>query len=366
MKLIYSAVVVLFMSSCSSTSWNDLFEKKNAEKENKELLESFGTEEEVLEKFTENKEKKEELKQEAKVKSQAPKQVKNNEKLAAKSGPVVKPAEKPAEQISKTAPAKLPEAKTRFPKDYPAELKQISAGASKLWGEYRPRFYPGESIVMDINYMGISTGKIVLTTEPDTVIGDQTVHHARARVKTSDYYRYLYELDDNIDSYISVESKLPVKFSLIQRESGQDVDDLQLFDHDELVTHSFYQRVSDDKTKKRKWVKNVPTHFTDPLYVIWFLRGLPMEKGREFNIPIMNRGKVIILHAVNDGEVTLDTAIGEKKAYKMTASTTYTGDTLKSGDMTFWFSADEKRTFLKFNAKIKIGSISGDIEKYEP
>ncbi len=217
---------------------------------------------------------------------------------------------------------------------------------------------------MDINYMGISTGKIVLTTEEETTIGEQKVYHAKARVKTSDYYSYLYELDDNIDSFTSKETLTPVKFSLIQRESGQDIDDLQLFDLDKLKTYSFYKRVTDDRTKKKKEEKYTPIKYTDPLSIIWFLRGLPMDKGKSFDIPIMNRGKVIMLHAENDGPETIKTKIGKVKAYKMTATTAYTGETLKSGDMTFWFSADDRRIFLKFKAKIKIGSISGDIETF--
>ena len=51
MKLISSALVLLFLSSCS-TSWSDLFEDENSEKRNKKLMKSFGAEEEVLKKFT--------------------------------------------------------------------------------------------------------------------------------------------------------------------------------------------------------------------------------------------------------------------------------------------------------------------------
>lgn len=379
MKLISSALVLLFLSSCS-TSWSDLFEDENSEKRNKKLMKSFGAEEEVLKKFTEKKDsasqdepnknlsenKKESSKKSAKkAKPQKPK--------AKKKVVVIQPSDKrgggpvviPPKVKETSERPKLTQPK-EFPEDYPEELKKISRKAKELWTLYDPRFFPGETIVMDINYMGISTGKIVLDTKEDTVIGEQEVYHAGARVKTSDYYRYLYELDDNIDSYVSKTKHVPVKFSMIQRESGKDVDDLQLFDLEALTTYSFYQRVKDGKVKKKKTEEPVPLRFTDPLYVIWFLRGLPMDEGKTFTVPIMNRGKVILLTTENQGVETIDTPMGKKKAFRMKASTAYTGETLKSGAMTFWFSADEKRVFLKFNAKIKIGSISGVIEKYRP
>lgn len=340
-------------------------------------MESFGAQNEVLEQFSENKEKEPEKAPEEKAKDKkTAEKALEDEKTLEKDASVTKAKEKKPEVIApvkknklepknKKASTRASSEEKKFPEDYPEELIDISKKAIPLWRKYDPRFYPGEKIIMDINYMGISTGKIVLTTEEETQIGNKKVFHVGARVKTSDYYSYLYELDDNVDSYISKANLLPVKFSLIQRESGQDIDDLQLFDHDKLTTYSFYQRVTKKKTKKKKTEKYTPTHFTDPLSVIWFLRGLPMNQGASFEVPIMNRGKIIMLKAVSKGIETIDTAIGRKQAYKIEAVTSYTGETLKSGDMTFWFSADDKRIFLKFNAKIKIGSISGDIEKYE-
>ena len=71
-----------------------------------------------------------------------------------------------------------------------------------------------------------------------------------------------------------------------------------------------------------------------------------------FTIPIMNKGKVLTLDAKIDGIETIKTKLGTKEAFKVTASTTYSGDTIKSGDMEFWFSKDERRIFLRFKAKI--------------
>ena len=65
------------------------------------------------------------------------------------------------------------------------------------------------------------------------------------------------------------------------------------------------------------------------------------------------------------GEVWLKTKIGTKKAYLIEAKTETTGKTFKSDIIKFWYSADSRRIFLKFQAEVKIGAISGDIENYE-
>jgi hypothetical protein len=61
------------------------------------------------------------------------------------------------------------------------------------------------------------------------------------------------------------------------------------------------------------------------------------------------------------GRETIETSRGQKKAIKVHALTKYTGDHLKSGELTFWFSDDDKRTLLKGQAKIKIGSVTAEI-----
>jgi hypothetical protein len=43
------------------------------------------------------------------------------------------------------------------------------------------------------------------------------------------------------------------------------------------------------------------------------------------------------------------------------ATTKYTGEHLKDGDMYLWFSDDANRTLIKLKAKIKIGSVTADI-----
>ena len=55
---------------------------------------------------------------------------------------------------------------------------------------------------------------------------------------------------------------------------------------------------------------------------------------------------------------TIETEKGKKRAIRIHATTKYSGDHLKSGDLYFWFSDDESRTLLKARAKIKIGSRS--------
>ena len=214
--------------------------------------------------------------------------------------------------------------------------------------------------------MGINTGKITLTTEPDSIVGSEPVYHFNARVKTSSYYSYLYEVDDYCDTLVRKSDFIPRKFSLIQRESNHNIDDLQLFDLEKLETISLYKKVSKNKTRKKKKVKPIPKYFQDPLSILHFIRGLPLEKTASYRIPVSNQGEVDEFFVKTGKKDTISTEIGKKEAYVLDVETKAKGKTIKGGQMTFWFSADAKKIFLKFEAEIKIGSVEGEIEEYMP
>ena len=261
--------------------------------------------------------------------------------------------------------AEKKEVKSIYPEDYPERLKTFDKKSKKFWDQFNYTAFVGEELVLDISYLGVSTGKITISTKNNTQIGGKEVFHLHARIKTADFYSYLYELDDYCDSYVTEKDFRPLKFSLIQRQSKQDIDDLQLFDHEEMKTYAFYKRVTKEKTKKKKVEKFIPLYFQDPLSVMYFVRGLPMKEGASYDIPIVNKGTVEVLNATIEKRETIQTKIGEKKAVKIKIYTKHKGKTIEGGNMSFWYSDDDKRIFLRFEAKIKIGSVSGEIHSYK-
>src|SRR5690606_21584223 len=108
---------------------------------------------------------------------------------------------------------------------------------------------------------GVTAGKIVISLEKDAEVGGRPVHHINARLKSAPFYRYIYELDDSIDTYVLKDTKMPVKFSLIQRESSQDVDDLQLFDQENHKAYWYWKRKTKDGERKRQREEFIPQYF---------------------------------------------------------------------------------------------------------
>jgi hypothetical protein len=208
----------------------------------------------------------------------------------------------------------------------------------------------------------MTVGKIVLVNKGKKNVNNKEAWHFHARFKSAPFYSKIYELDDTVDTYVTTEKFLSTRYSLVQRESKQDIDDLQLHDRDQHKTFWFYrQKRSGEKEKNKKVEKPMPYFSTDPFSVVFFYQGLPLKNGDVYEIPLVNKGKILILKSLVEGRETIETEKGKRKAIRVHATTKYTGETLKSGDLYFWFTDDEQRTFLKAQAKIKIGSVTADI-----
>jgi hypothetical protein len=157
---------------------------------------------------------------------------------------------------------------------------------------------------------------------------------------------------------------IPLKFVLTQRESKQNVDDLQLFDHDKLMTHFWYRREKNKEVTELANSLPIPRYFQDSYASLFLVRGLPLKIGDLYEFPIVSRGKIWILEAKVDAYDTISIDNRDVKAIRIKAVTHFPGILKKQGDILFWYSADEKRTLLKFSAKVKIGSIEGEIYDY--
>lgn len=289
-----------------------------------------------------------------------------------KPAPVVK--EKTKAVVQKKAAAapkkeipKAPEAPVvkSPPADYPPEMVSTNEKAKKVWDVYKSNHFVDEKIFLDIHYLGMTVGKIMVTNKGKKMIDNKEVWHLHARFKSAPFYSNIYELDDTVDTYVTTDKFLSVKYTVIQRESKQNVDDIQLLDHDALKVYWLYhsKRLSDGKKKNKKEEKYIPYYSIDPFSSLFLYQGLPLKNGDLYEIPVVNKGKVLIMRSKVLGRETIETESGVRKAIKLQATTQYTGDKLKSGDMTFWFSDDEKRSLLKAQAKISLGAVTADIVK---
>lgn len=277
-----------------------------------------------------------------------------------------------AEELSETTDSKEglkkkeEEKETEEEEEYPEEFYEFDKRSEKLWQKFEPNLFANERLVFRISYLGLTAGSVQLKTEPMTEIAGRDAFHFRAHMRSARYYRYIYELDDRLETYIDARNFLPIQYTLIQRESGQDVDDLQLFDSENLQKHFFFKRVKDGNVTEREETHPIPYYVQDSFSSLYFVRGLPLEVGDRYEFPVVTRGRIWIieLDVVKKEQIKIMNEWVD--AIRVNAITRYPGVLESRGDIIFWYSADDYKKPLQFRADVKIGSIRGALIEFEP
>lgn len=308
-------------------------------------------------------EKKKELKKVPVVVEKSEKLVKKDLKKSDPKKPVEKI--KPTEKITvKENPSKGGSESFSYPKDFPEAFVEYDKTSIQAWEKFQPKILVGEKFTFKVTYLGVTAGHIQMETLPEAKINGQPVYHFKARMRSARYYSYFYTLDDSLESFVSKEDFIPMKYVLLQRESAQKVDDLQLFDSDELLTYHFYKRLKRGKRKEHELKKPIPRYFQDSYSALYFVRGFPLKKGDRYEFPIVTRGKIWILKILVEGKEEIDVNGKSVLAIRLNAETRFPGVLEKKGDILFWYSADKLKKLLKFEAQVKIGSVEGELVDY--
>lgn len=349
---ILSFILILSLSSCAH----------NYEDEKSVLLSKDETSTDLVNVFEVDKGQALDFKvltaEEAKVKAA-------EKKVLEEKTPVNKKDKSKKDTTAKTATNKSAAA-SGLPANYPEEYKAYDNKSRGAWDKFKPNFLQGEQSIMAVTYLGVTAGYITILSKEIVTLNSKQAFHYYARFKSSDSYRYFYWLDDKLDSYVEKETFLPMKYSLIQREKKQDVDDLQLFDFKKMMTYSFYKRIKEGSNKNEKLEAPIPSYAQDSFSALQFVRGLPLNKGDVYEFPVVTRGKFWLLKVEVLGPETTSVNGTDVAAIKIRAETNFPGVLKKSGDINFWYGADSDRKLLKFQAKIKIGSVYGELVEYKP
>ncbi len=264
--------------------------------------------------------------------------------------------------VKKVIPKKISVSKIAkiYPEDYPEQFKELYKDANKTWSQFKPLIRVGESINFEITYLGIKAGNIKFMVLDNGKRGDDLIHHFKATLSSADYYKYIYKLDDYVESFILADSFLPLKYTLIQRESGQSVDELQLYDHEKLQNKQWFKKIKDGKTKKDDKVGFIPELFLDPLSLLAFFRGLPLQKGDVYSVPVIVRSKVLKVTATVLDYEKIDVLNKDRDAVKMSVFVEPMEEGKKPTTMNLWYNRASTRELLKFNAELKFGSVEGE------
>lgn len=360
-RLLFSFIFVL-----NACAWNKESFKKSNQKN--ELIDEFDIKQEDQEKFRVGPSLS--TPQHSVTKKPTPKTKTKPDLITTGTKKSIVKKQQPIKDKKKIIPKKnisKKKSKTKKKSAPAAKFKKYDDKSKLIWAEFKPKIFYNEKMEIDIRYFGVTAGKVILhTLEDNKEVNGRPTFHFQVILKSAPFYSYIYRLDDLLNVYVDMDDFKPIKYSLVQDESKQQVQDLQLFDHEKNLTQFWYKRLKEGKEKKEYKKMETPEYMLDSLSPLFFFRGLDLSIGKKYEFPIITRAKMWVLKAEVAAHEKI--RIGKKTydAIKMKAETRYPGVLKKRGDINFWYSNDDKRKILKFEAKIKIGTVEGVLTDYEP
>ena len=220
-------------------------------------------------------------------------------------------------------------------------------------------FQDGEKLTFrayyNLNFVWISAGNAVFTTEADEMNGHK-VYHITGNGKTSKSYEWIYKVRDKYETYIDRETMLPLRFVRHVNEGG--------FKINQDVT--FYPKKGEAVSDKKTYT--IPKCTQDVLSTIFYARNIDYNKykpGDKIPFNMFLDDKVYPLYIKYVGKERITTKMGTFNAIKI-VPLLIQGTIFKDGEkMTVWISDDENHIPLRVDSPILVGSVKVDLIGYD-
>jgi hypothetical protein len=180
-------------------------------------------------------------------------------------------------------------------------------------------------------------------------------------------FSLVYRINDRMETMFDFNSFVSHKFRLMLDESKQTRDSQEL--NDPVKKQTFFWNRMNTPSKgfiEKKVFTEIPPLSQDSLSVLYFLRTLPLKDGDQYGFPMVSEGKILDATAQVIGREDFDSPMGRVRAIKVKPEVRYHGILKKAGDSFIWMTDDDRRFILRMEARVKIGTVTVDLNRLEP
>ena len=227
--------------------------------------------------------------------------------------------------------------------------------------------WTGEKEVYEISYFGMSAGDFTLESLPYQAVNHRKVYHIKGTAVSSPVFSLFYRLNDTVETFIDYDGLFSQRFHLILDESKQSRDALELNDSEKSQTFYWnkWYHVERGYTETKEYAP-VPQFSQDSLSALYYLRAVPLKDGDVFSFPVISEGKWFEAVITVIRHEPMDTVMGHVQTVVVKPDTRFQGVLQKRGDSYIWLTDDDRRVPVRIEAKVKIGTVTARLKKYEP
>ncbi|MBI1824551.1 MAG: DUF3108 domain-containing protein [Nitrospirae bacterium] len=208
----------------------------------------------------------------------------------------------------------------------------------------------GERLEFSVNWMGMNAGSAILEVGQEVEIGASRAFHIMSTARSNDFISRFFPVEDRIETFVDAENLLPLKFMIHQRE-GRRFKEREV--HYDQTNHKVLQL-----EEGREETFKIEPNTQDALSALYFFRTLEMPApGGSAIIKVHEGGKNWDLEVKVLGKEAIDTPVGQFNTVKTLVMARYEGVFMNKGDITVWFTDDDRRVPVQMQSKVAIGMI---------
>lgn len=269
------------------------------------------------------------------------------------------------------APQAAPEgepASVKAPEPKKAKAKKVEALKEslpvKVFAMEDLPFEVGERLVIGFRWMMLPAGSATIRVDRGEAVGDRPTLRFYGHILSSKLVDTIYHVDNTVESLVDQKALVPYRFLLSMYETAQKKETRVKFDHVRNVAH--YQ----SDRKSQKWGDQVIDRkdgikaFVQDLFSgIYYARTLTYSLGKTQSFFLYENGQQFEVELTPVANELVTAPVGAFQCWKIKVGIKLDNVLKPTGDVFMWLSDDSKKYIVKFDAKIKIGSLNGGLEQ---
>lgn len=273
-----------------------------------------------------------------------------------------------ASDVPAPSPTPLPEKKKKItkvsPQSSPVPSPRVapSPNTFNIIPVDRIPFEIGEQLVMDLSWTALPAGRALIEVRNGPEFNGRETFHLWGNILSSKIVDTIYHVDNTIESFVDKQGVIPYKFLLHMVESKQLKETRVSFDHPNKKAFYWVKRISE------RWGNQdidrgdeLTPSARDMFSALYYARTVNYEMGKKVSFAIYENGQNWNVELVPMAKELIRSGVGAFQCIKIAVTVKLNNVLAPTGDLFLWVSDDSKKYPVKFDAKIKIGSMHGNL-----
>ena len=218
-----------------------------------------------------------------------------------------------------------------------------------------PWLSEGERLSYDLSYFRVVAGSLTLAAAP--VPGASTIR-LTSRASSSQFVSRFAQVDEHIETLLDGTRATVLSSRRRSLEDRRWEEEVVLFDPSRGIARRW-------KDGQEREAIPIPTPVLDTLGSIYWIRTLPLEPGREFQLDVQSGRHVYPLVIATTGRDRVKGLGGTVDALVVVPRFRAGGMLRQKGTLTLWLTVDPTHTPLRIRSELAFGSLTATLAKVE-